>query len=306
MSHDHAHALSPRSLGTAFLTGILLNLGFLVVEFTVGLRSHALSLVADAVHNLADVLSLAMAWLAFRLASQPSSVRRTYGFQRAGVLAAMANGGFLLLVTGGIVWEALGRFRHPEPIPGSTMMVVAGLGIVVNLGSALLLHRGGEEDLNVRGAFLHLVADAAVSLGVVAAGAGLYWTGWTWLDPAISLLVSAMVLVTAWPLFRSALDLAMDAVPGHVDLASIKAFLLSAPGVRGLHHLHVWGLSTSSTALTVHLVVAPGADALHLGPTLAHEIEHRFRIDHATLQVEAEASPCPCPLAARPLAQDFA
>ena len=283
-------------MNRAFLAGILLNTGFLLVEVFYGLRSHSLSLVADAAHNFGDVLGLALAWLAAWLVVRQATARRTYGYRRAGILAALVNGMLLLAATGGILWEALRRFWHPEPAQGMTMIVVAAIGTVINLGSALFFLKGSHGDLNVRGAFLHLMADAGVSLGVVAAGVGLLLTGWNWLDPAISLVVGVVVLVGAWPLFKSALDLVLDAVPAHVDPDIVRDFLLASPGVGGLHDLHVWALSTTSTALSVHLVVDPGTDAFRLVAELAHEIEDRFQIDHATLQAEtAEQQDC-CPL----------
>lgn len=300
MVHDHAHTSEPQAMNRAFLAGILLNSGFLLVEVFYGLRSHSLSLVADAAHNFGDVLSLALAWLALWMVGRQATARRTYGFRRAGILSALVNGVLLLAATGGILWEALRRFWHPEPSQGMTMIVVASIGTVINLGSALFFLKGSHGDLNVRGAYLHLLADAGVSLGVVGAGIGILLTGWSWLDPAISVVVGVIVLAGAWPLFRSALDLVLDAVPEHVDLDTVRAFLLASPEVRDLHHLHVWALSTTSTALTVHLVLEPEADVFHLVPNLAHEIEHRFRIDHATLQVESIERPDRCPLEAIP------
>ena len=294
--HSHSHAAEPLSMNRAFFAGILLNTGFLLIEVFYGLRSHSLSLLADATHNFGDVLSLGLAWLAAWMALRQVSARRTYGFRRAGILAALVNGVLLLAVTGGILWEALRRIYHPEPAQGMTMIVVAALGTVINLGSALFFLRGSHGDLNVRAAYLHLLADAGVALGVVAAGAGILVTGWNWLDPAISLVLGGIVLAGAWPLFRSALDLALDAVPAHVDPDAVRGYLLAAPGVRDLHHLHVWALSTASTALTVHLVLDPGTDGFSLVRELVHEVEHRFCIDHATLQVETSEQQISCPL----------
>ena len=296
MTDEHSHAAEPLSMNRAFFAGILLNSGFLLIEVFYGLRSHSLSLLADATHNFGDVLSLGLAWLAAWMALRQVSARRTYGFRRAGILAALVNGVLLLAVTGGILWEALRRIYHPEPAQGMTMIVVAALGTVINLGSALFFLRGSHGDLNVRAAYLHLLADAGVALGVVAAGAGILVTGWNWLDPAISLVLGGIVLAGAWPLFRSALDLTLDAVPAHVDPDAVRGYLLAAPGVRDLHHLHVWALSTTSTALSVHLVLDPSTDGFSLVRELAREVEHRFRIDHATLQVEASEQQISCPL----------
>jgi cobalt-zinc-cadmium efflux system protein len=301
-AHAHAHTANtlqeagPGGMNRAFLAGILLNAGFLLVEVFYGLRSHSLSLLADAAHNFGDVLSLGLAWLALWLAGRQATVRRTYGFRRAGILAALVNGVLLLAATGAILWEALGRLWHPQPVQGVTMIVVAALGTGINLGSALFFMRGSHGDLNVRAAFLHLLADAGVSLGVVAAGVGILLTNWAWLDPAISLLVGGIVLYGAWPLFRSALDLALDSVPDNVDPLAVRQFLLQSEGVRDLHHMHIWALSTTSTALSVHLVVDPDSDVFKLVRDLANEVEHDFRIDHATLQVEASGDSDPCPL----------
>lgn len=294
MSHAHTHTSDSQAMNVAFSAGILLNTAFLLVEVFYGLRSHSLSLVADAAHNFGDVLSLGLAWLAAYLAGRQATARRTYGYRRAGLLAALVNGMLLLAATGGILWESGQRLWHPIPAGGLTMIVVAGLGTLINLGSALLFLRGSQGDLNVRAAFLHLLADAGVSLGVVAGGLGILLTGWSWLDPALGLGVGVLVMVQSWPLFRTALDLSLDAVPAHVDLGRVRALLLNAPGVVALHHLHVWALSTTSTALSVHLVVEPKADAPALIHDLAHELEHAFRIDHATIQVEPFGSDVAC------------
>lgn len=292
-SHSHAPASAPHGLERAFLLGILLNSAFLITEVVYGLRSHSLALVADAAHNFGDVLSLVLAWWAAWLAGRRATDKRTYGYRRAGILAALVNGSLLLVAVGGILWEALRRFTAPEPAQGMTMIVVAAIGTVINLGSALLFLRGDHKDLNVRGAYLHLLADAGVSLGVVAAGLAILGTGWLWLDPAVSLAVGLIVLIGTWPLFRSALDLSLDAVPSHIDLGAVRTCLLEPRGVCGIHHLHVWALGTTSTALSVHLVVAPEADA-GLVHDLARVLHDRFEIDHATIQTEPAEHPDGC------------
>jgi cobalt-zinc-cadmium efflux system protein len=298
-AHSHAHAAPPKgSLDRAFLIGILLNAAFVVTEVVYGVRSHSLALVADAAHNFGDVLSLLLAWWAAWLAGRRATERRTYGYRRAGILAALVNGGLLLVAVGGILWEALRRFANPEPAQGMTMIVVAAIGTFINLGSALLFLRGNHKDLNVRGAYLHLLADAGVSLGVVVAGLAILGTGWLWLDPAVSLVVGLIVLIGTWPLFRSALDLSLDAVPGHIDLAEVRACLLESPKVCDLHHLHVWAIGTTSTALSVHLVVAPNADQ-GLVHGLARALRDRFDIDHATIQLEPMEHPEDCMLKPR-------
>jgi cobalt-zinc-cadmium efflux system protein len=243
-------------------------------------------LLADAAHNFGDVLSLGLAWVAAWLAGRRATERRTYGFRRAGILAALINGALLLLLVGGILWEALRRLTAPAPAQGWTMIVVAGAGTVINLASAILFTTGKHGDLNLRGAFLHLLADAGVSFGVAATGLAILATKWMWLDPAVSLVVGVVVLVGTWPLFRSALDLSLDAVPGHIDLDAVRTHLLASPGVHHLHHLHVWALGTTSTALSVHLVVDTSADPC-LVHDLASTLHDHFDIDHTTIQVEA-------------------
>ena len=292
MSHIHAHSHSVAPTGAthrinrAFFLGILLNTAFLITEVVYGLRGHSLALVADAAHNFGDVLSLILAWTAAWLGERQATDRRTYGFRRAGILAALVNGSLLLVAVGGILWEALRRFTTPEPTQGMTMIVVASIGTVINLGSALLFLQGDHRDLNIRGAFLHMLADAGVSLGVVLAGLAILVTGWNWLDPAVSLTVGLIVLLGTWPLFRSALDLSLDAVPRHIDLGAVRTFLQQSPGVCDLHHLHVWALGTTSTALSVHLVVETASDTPMLVHDLARDLHDHFEIDHATIQVE--------------------
>lgn len=284
-------------MNLAFLLGMLLNSFIMLVELYYGFKSHSLSLVADAAHNFGDVLSLGLAWLAAWLVAKQVTARRTYGFRRAGILAALMNGFLLLAATGAILWEGVRRLWHPEPTQGLTMIVVAAIGTVVNFGSALLFLRGSHRDMNIRGAYLHLMADAAVSVGVVLAGVGLLVTGWTWLDPALSLVVGLIVLLGAWPLFRSALDLALDAVPAHVDGDAVRAFLLAQEAVLDLHDLHVWALSTTSTALSVHLLLQPETDSGGLVHELSKQLHDRFEIDHTTIQVEFGSFADRCPLA---------
>jgi cobalt-zinc-cadmium efflux system protein len=295
--HSHSHSHSPKDAAQganqAFLLGILLNTAFLVTEVVYGIRGHSLALVADAAHNFGDVLSLLLAWTAAWLGARQATDRRTYGFRRAGILAALVNGSLLLVAVGGILWEAVHRFAAPAPTQGLTVIVVASLGTVINLGSALLFLRGNHRDLNVRGAYLHLLADAGVSLGVVVAGLAIHFTSWNWLDPAMSLAVGLIVLIGTWPLFQSALDLSLDAVPGHIDLGVVRSMLLETPGVCDLHHLHVWAIGTTSTALSVHLVVKPTADQ-GLVHDLARSLHDRFDIDHATIQLEPLEHPEGC------------
>ncbi len=291
MSHEHPHPPSARAddLGRAFLVGIILNLAFVGIEGAFGVLAHSTALLADAAHNLSDVLGLVMAWGASALARRTPSSLHTYGFRRSTVLAALANAVLLLAAVGAVAWEAIGRFRAPTEPHGIMMMWVAAVGVAVNGVSALLFRRDSAHDANVRGAFLHLVADAAVSAGVVVAGAILWKTGWGWIDPATSLLVSAVVLVGTWSLLRDALHLAMDGVPRHIELGEVRAFLAGLPDVDAVHDLHVWAMSTTEVALTVHLVM-PWRDcppAFLAG--LDHELEERFGIAHATVQLEPAA-----------------
>jgi cobalt-zinc-cadmium efflux system protein len=288
MSHDHVHPPAGKStdLGRAFLVGIVLNVAFVAIEAVYGVLAHSTALLADAAHNLGDVLGLAMAWGASALARRAPSDLHTYGFRRSTVLAALANAVLLLAAVGAVAWEAIGRFRAPTEPHGATMMWVAAVGVVVNGVSALLFRGGSQRDSNVRGAFLHLVADAAVSAGVVVAGAIVWKTGWAWVDPATSLAVSAVVLFGTWSLLRDALHLAMDGVPRGIDLEHVRTFLLALPGVEAVHDLHIWAMSTTEIALTAHLVM-PWSDCppAFLGG-LEHELLERFGIAHATVQID--------------------
>lgn len=283
----HSHGLAQRvSGGWAFGIGIGLNTLFTIIEIVYGLVSHSMALVADATHNLSDVLGLVLAWGAVWLARQAPTRRRTYGFRRSTILAALANGLLLVGAVGIITWEALGRLRTPAPVQGQTVIVVAAIGVLINGISAALFARGQKADANLRGAFLHLAADAGVSLAVVVSGVVLMKTGWLWVDPATSLLVSIVVLWGTWGLLREATSLAMDMVPDHIDPEDVRVYLASLPGVEAVHDLHIWAMSTTETALTVHLVLPwPSAPPGFLAEVTG-ELAKRFRIDHATLQLE--------------------
>ncbi len=301
--HSHAHAgpgaggPSPAIHERAFAVGILLNLGFVGVEAGFGLWSHSLSLLADAGHNLSDVFGLVLAWAAAALSRRLPTERRTYGLRSSSILAALGNAIVLLMAIGIVAWEAVHRLARPEPVPGGVMMAVAAVGILVNGGTAMLFHRGRKGDLNVRGAYLHMAADAAVSLGVVLAGAAMMLTGWRWLDPAMSLIIVGVILWGTWSLLRESLDLALHAVPSGIDLGEVRAYLASLPDVTEVHDLHVWGMSTTETALTAHLVRS--VDCLDDGllDRTAHELEQRFGIHHTTLQLERGDNARPCRLA---------
>ncbi|MDG3440678.1 cation diffusion facilitator family transporter [Nitrospirillum amazonense] len=297
--HGHSHGLgghhhaAPADAGTAFAIGIALNLAYVGAEAFYGFVSNSLALLADAGHNLSDVLGLAASWVAVILARRRPSSRYTYGLGGSSILAALANAVALLLVTGGIAWEAVRRFTEPEPAAPTIMMWVAAGGILVNGGTALLFMRGSEHDLNLRGAFLHLASDALVTLGVVIAGALILWTGWNWLDPVISLVISVVIVLGTWSLLRESLNLALDAVPAGVDLAAVRAYLTALPGVAEVHDLHVWALSTTDTALTAHLVRPDNRDGDQLLAQVCRELKTRFRFNHATVQVETgHGEPC--------------
>ena len=283
--HGHQHH-APRDFGRAFLIGIALNAGFIVLEVVFGLLSDSLALLADAGHNFGDVLGLVMAWVANELAKRVASSRRTYGWKRATVLAALFNALLLLVGVGAIVWEAIHRFREPPPVEGGTVIWVAALGILVNGATALLFMSGQKEDLNVRGAFLHMAADAAVSAGVMLAGGIILVTNWGWLDPLVSLLVAVVILIGTWDLFADSLNLSLDAVPANIDAAAVQAYLAELPEVSGIHHVHIWALSTTEVALTAHLVKrTPELDDALLG-RIREELFHHYGIGHATIQFE--------------------
>ncbi len=292
MAHDHApHAATGRpDLNRAFAVGIGLNVAFVVVETVCGGLAHSTALLADAAHNLGDVLGLAMAWGATSLARRAPSNIHTYGLRRSTVLAALANAVLLLAAVGAVSWEAIGRFRTPVEPHGVTMMWVAAAGVVVNGMSALFFFRHGRADANVRGAFLHLAADAAVSAGVVVAGAVVWRTGSTWIDPVTSLVVSAVVLFGTWSLLRDALHLALDGVPKHIELEEVRRYLAALPRVEEVHDLHVWAMSTTEVALTAHLVMPWGDGPPEFLAGLEHELDHRFGISHATVQIETASS----------------
>ena len=292
MAHDHGHAHAPADFGRAFAVGVALNLGFVVVEAVFGYLAGSLALIADAGHNLSDVFGLLLAWGAAWLSKLAPTLRRSYGYRRSSILAALINAVVLLIAVGAIVWEAIRRFADPEPIVAGTVIWVAAIGIAINTATALMFMSGRKGDLNIRGAFLHMAADALVSLGVVIAAIVILATGWLWLDPAVSIAIAVVITVGTWGLLRDSVNLAMDAVPDAIDPAQVEAYLAAQPGVAEVHDLHIWAMSTTETALTVHLVRpgAPPDDALLA--RLRHELHVRFAIEHCTIQVET-GEPCP-------------
>jgi cobalt-zinc-cadmium efflux system protein len=290
--HDHSHA--PANFNTAFAVGIALNIAFVAMEAFYGWKINSLALLADAGHNLSDVIGLVLAWGGALAGKLRPDARHTYGWKRATILAAFINALLLLVAMGSLVWEALNRPQSPEPVQGITIMAVAGVGIVVNTATALLFMRGREKDLNIRGAFLHMAADALVSAGVVVAGALALWFGWTWLDPVVSLLIAVVIVVGTWSLFRQSLHLLFDGVPESVDLLQVKALLESLPGVARVHDLHVWAMGTSDIAMTAQLVMPEGhADDAFL-QNAPEQLHHRFEIEHATIQVVRVPFTAPC------------
>jgi cobalt-zinc-cadmium efflux system protein len=291
MPHDHDHH-HPNTHDRAFAIGIALNLGFVVVEAVFGVLAHSMALLADAGHNLSDVLSLALAWGASRLARREPTQRFTYGLRSSSILAGLVNAALLLVVTGGIAWEAITRFSEPAPVAGQTMIWVAVAGIAVNGASAMLFARDRRRDINVRGAFLHLAADAAVSLGVVVAGIGVVFTGWLWLDPLVGLVIAAVIVAGIWTLLRDSTALALNAVPGHIDPASVRAYLAGLPGVAEVHDLHIWGMSTTETALTAHLVMPGGNPGDRFMADVCRELRAHHHVHHPTIQIETGAHPC--------------
>ncbi len=276
------------------MVGIALNVAFVAIEATFGVLSRSVALVADAAHNLSDVLGLAMAGGAYVLAQRTPSARRTYGLRKTTVLAALANALFLMLAIGGVAWEAIGRIRNPTPVEGRTVMIVAAIGVVVNGVSATFFAKGHSHDVNVKGAYLHLLSDAAVSLGVVLTGLAISQTGWMWLDPVVSIAVSVVILAGTWGLLKQSLNLALDAVPDGIDPGAVNAFLSTLPGVSEVHDLHIWAMSTTENALTAHLVMTERDCAPGFLGTVCKELHDRFGIGHTTLQVEPPGAPDPC------------
>jgi cobalt-zinc-cadmium efflux system protein len=293
-SHDHGGQHCGRSGHThvrdgynrAFAIGVALNLAFVVVEGTAGLLADSLALLADAGHNLSDVLGLLLAWGTTMLAQRRPSYRRTYGLRKSSIMAALGNAMMILVAIGAIAWEAVRRLSDPQPVAGNTMMAVAAIGVVVNTATALLFLSRRKRDINVRGAFVHMAADAAVSFGVVVAALLMLMTGWLWLDPTMSLIIIAIIGAGTWGLLRDSLDLALDAVPAGIDRDAVETYLAALPGVSAVHDVHIWAMSTTETALTVHLV-RPGAGTDDSLLADASKVLHeRFGIAHATFQIE--------------------
>ncbi len=296
-AHAHAHEHPPTHVARAFGVGVLANLGLVIVEVAYGLAAHSMALLADAGHNLGDVLGLVLAGAAALLARSKPTKRRTYGYRRLTVFAALANAVLLLVATGGVMWESIRRLQAPRAVDADTVLLVALLGVVVNAGSASLFFAGRRSDLNTRAALVHLLGDAAIALGVVGASLLMRWTAWPWVDPVAGIAVSLLILVSTWSLLRRSLDLVLDAVPEGIDIDRVRFFLEQLPSVREVHDLHVWAMSTTETALTAHLVMRIDRYEPTFLSGACRELHVRFGIEHATLQIDPEDAPEPCRLA---------
>ena len=289
-SHDHSgqtgHSHAPADFGRAFLVGVVLNSGFVIVEATFGFLSGSMALVADAGHNLSDVLALLLAWGASVAAKKPATARFTYGFKSSTILAALANAGLLLVAIGAILFETVNRLTDPQPVAGMTVVVVAGIGIAINAFTAWMFMRGRKDDLNIRGAYLHMAADALVSAGVVIAGLVILATGAAWVDPLTSLMIVAVIAWGTWGLAKDSVKMGLHAVPENIDESEVDNFLSDQTGVEAVHDLHIWPMSTTETALTAHLVMPGGHEGDAFLSGLSDELKHRFGIGHATIQIE--------------------
>ncbi|MEA3030482.1 MAG: cobalt-zinc-cadmium efflux system protein [Sphingomonadales bacterium] len=292
MAHSHSHGGQhhhhphPSDFGWAFAVGIVLNLGFVAVETIYGFLANSMALLADAGHNLADVLALATAWGGAILAKRPPSRRFSYGLRAASILAALANSVILLIAVSFIAYHAVMRLIIPDLVAGETVTIVAGIGIVINGATALMFARGRRSDINIRGAYLHMVADAAVSAGVVVAGLAIAWLGWLWIDPVASLIVAGLIFLAGADLMRDSVTMALAGVPRGIDPDAVEAHLLGLPGVARIHDLHIWPMSTTEFALTAHLVIPAGFPGDAFLAECAHGVAHGFGITHATFQVE--------------------
>ena len=298
--HSHSecrhHPNDSKNQGRAFAFAIVLNTVFVMTEFSYGFIANSTALMADAGHNLSDVLGLLLAWGAAILSRKAPNERYTYGLRSTSIMAAVANAMFLLVASGAIAWEAIHRFSQPPLVAGLTVTLVAGIGIVINGLSAWLFIKGSKGDLNIRGAYLHMAADTAVSLGVALAGIAMLYTGWYWLDPAISLVIVAVIVISTWGLLRESVQLALLAVPAHIDVTALEIYLRQCHGVTDIHDLHIWGMSTTENALTAHLVMPAGYPGDAFLDAIVETLNERFSIQHCTLQVEQGTTNHACAL----------
>jgi len=293
--HNHTHAnISPKNFNKAFGIGIVLNITYIIVEVVYGLIINSMALLADAGHNFSDVLGLGLAWGAAYLAKTASTEKRTYGLRKSTILAALFNAIILMIAVGAITIEAVRKLIYPEPVQGQTMMIVAGIGFVINALTALLFVKGRDKDLNIKGAFLHMAADAGVSLGVVAAGLIIFYTNWLWVDPAVSILIVIVITIGTWGLLRDSFHLSMDAVPKEIDLIEVGNYLKGINGVTEVHDLHIWAMSTTEIALTAHLVIPEQTKDDYFLKKICGELHSKFGIEHSTIQIEKSAQSSNC------------
>jgi len=297
MSHSHTHHHHEiNDYNRSFSIGIALNLIFVIIEVTYGILADSLALIADAGHNLSDVLSLLLAWGAYYLAKKQPTEKRTYGLRKVTIMASLLSAVLLFVALGGIAWESIERLSSPQPVDGVIIIVVAAIGVVINTLTALLFAKGQKHDLNIRAAYLHMASDAAISLGVVIAGVAILFTGWLWLDPLISLLIAVVILISTWSLLKDSIDLSIDAVPQGIDLNEVKAYLLGLSNVTDLHDLHIWALSTTENALTVHLVTTDSLIYNHFIQEIQEHLHDHFNIAHVTIQMENASGSYTCML----------
>jgi len=294
MSHNHNHLSISNNYNKAFIIGITLNVIYIFVELVFGLTINSMALIADAGHNFSDVLGLLFAWGAAYLASTSPTHQRTYGLRKSTILAALFNAIILMIAVGAITIEAVRKFITPEPVHGETIMIVAGVGVIINTITALLFIKGRKKDLNIKGAFLHMAADAGVSLGVVVAGLIIISTGWLWIDPAISLVIVVVIIIGTWGLLKESFQLSIDAVPKGIELKQVENFLRSFNGVEDVHDLHIWAMSTTETALTVHLVIPDDNKDDFFLKKVCSELHDKFGIEHSTIQIEKSAQSSNC------------
>ncbi len=286
--HHHSHApANPANYNRAFAIGIVLNLIFVFIEAIYGFLSHSLALVADAGHNLSDVIGLAVAWVAFWLSAKKPTTHFTYGLKRSSILSALFNSIFLLVAIGAIILEAVKRFWSPDPVQSGTMIAVASVGIVINTATALLFMKDSKHDLNIKGAYLHMAADAAISLGVVIAGIAIYYTNWNWIDPTVSIAICIIIVIGTWGLLKDSVKLSMDAVPESIDPIEVRTYLEKIEGIKEVHDLHIWAISTTETALSVHLVVPKPQQSDKLLEKISKDLKEQFKINHPTIQFES-------------------
>ena len=292
----HNHETERKNYNSAFTIGIILNIIFVIVEAIYGIMADSLALIADAGHNLSDVVSLILAWGAFYLGKKEPTLQRTYGLRKITILASLTSAILLLIALGAIAWEAFGRFSNPQAVDGMTVIIVAAIGVVINTVTALLFREGQKDDLNIKGAYLHMAADAAVSLGVVIAGVLIMYTGWLWLDPTLSILIVLIILIGTWGLLRDSVNLAMDGVPRNVDIDGVKDYLVTLESIEEIHALHVWALSTTENALTVHLVSTKKETDNDFLDEIQDHLHDNYKIEHATIQIEYATDTHACDL----------